>query len=60
MNTKDAVYYSGLILGTIVGVLGARAVGVENNLLSLLVGIGVGVCFGVAAERFYTGLKRSQ
>ena len=56
MNTKDAVYYVGLMGGLIVGTLVLRSLGV-GGILQFAGGIVVGVGCGYLAERAYSGPK---
>lgn len=53
MSAKDAIYYGGLIAGTIVGVVFMRQ-WTDNNLIQLGVGVALGVCCGFVAEQILT------
>jgi len=52
MNTKDAVYWAGLMAGVCVGFLAIRSLGF-GQIWQLLGGIAVGVGVGYVAEQMF-------
>lgn len=59
MNTKDAVYYAGLMGGLLVGTLVLRSFGV-GGILQLVGGLVVGVGCGYLAEQACSNPKSSK
>lgn len=59
-TTADLFYWGGFIAGTGIGVTLARKLGVTNQIVTLLIGMALGVGLGYLLERIHSGPQGPQ